>query len=225
MMKKNKGKSSTPEQNALHALKVTKNRDRLAPVLKWAGGKEQELKYILPLMPAFHNYFEPFVGGGAVFFTVQASHKFINDKSPDLFNFYSAVARQDQAFLRALDGFARSWQRISELVDTHIGELVKLYKVYSMDAGPLEEMQSGVLAFTQRHGHEFDEMFMTLVQVERENFMRELQRNVLGKARRMKTLERQKWRLPEHDIAMNIECAFKSAFYMHLRHLYNRIGA
>jgi DNA adenine methylase len=224
-MKKDKGKSSTLEQNALCALKVTKNRDRLAPVLKWAGGKEQELKYILPLMPAFQNYYEPFVGGGAVFFAVQASNTFINDKSPDLFNFYCAVARQDQAFFRALEVFARSWQRISELVDTHIVELIALYEVYSVDACSPEEVKNGLLEFTQRHCHEFDELFMTLVQIERESFMRELQRNVLGKSKRMKMLERQKWRLPERDIAMNIECALKSAFYMHLRHLYNRIGA
>jgi len=33
-------------------------------VLKWAGGKEQELKYIHPALPkVFDRYFEPIVGG------------------------------------------------------------------------------------------------------------------------------------------------------------------
>ena len=45
---------------------------RLPSLLKWAGGKEQELKYILPHIPPFRRYYEPFVGGGAVFFSVQA---------------------------------------------------------------------------------------------------------------------------------------------------------
>src|SRR6266487_1890213 len=49
-------------------------------------------------------------------------------------------------------------------------------------------------------------------------------RNLLSKTRRMKELENRKWKLPEPDIIANIECALKSAYYMHLRYLYNRIG-
>ncbi|MBV9258782.1 MAG: DNA adenine methylase [Ktedonobacteraceae bacterium] len=37
-------------------------------------------------------------------------------------------------------------------------------------------------------------------------------------------LENKKWKLPESDILANIESALKSAFYMHLRHLYNNIA-
>ena len=38
------------------------------PVLKWAGGKSQMLKYILPLIPDYSGrYIEPFFGGGAVY--------------------------------------------------------------------------------------------------------------------------------------------------------------
>ena len=38
----------------------------LQPIIKWPGGKEKELKYILPNLPKFNRYFEPFVGGGAL---------------------------------------------------------------------------------------------------------------------------------------------------------------
>ncbi len=42
---------------------------RVKPIIKWAGGKEKELNYILPQIPdSFNRYIEPFVGGGAVFF-------------------------------------------------------------------------------------------------------------------------------------------------------------
>ncbi|MDI9364386.1 MAG: DNA adenine methylase [Flavobacterium sp.] len=51
---------------------------RLSPLLKWAGGKEQELKYIIPNLPnKFNDYYEPFVGGGAVYTAVQAENYFI----------------------------------------------------------------------------------------------------------------------------------------------------
>ena len=58
---------------------------RLSPILKWAGGKEQELKHIHPYMPTkINNYYEPFIGGGAVYFSLESCKMFINDKSHEL---------------------------------------------------------------------------------------------------------------------------------------------
>ena len=34
----------------------------LQPLIKWTGGKEQELKYIIPYLPkTINKYFEPFI--------------------------------------------------------------------------------------------------------------------------------------------------------------------
>lgn len=42
------------------------------PFIRWAGGKSRLLPKILPYVPAqFENYFEPFLGGGAMFFAVK----------------------------------------------------------------------------------------------------------------------------------------------------------
>ncbi|MGB2556421.1 DNA adenine methylase [Cellulosimicrobium cellulans] len=42
------------------------------PFVRWAGGKTRILPQILPHIPSsFGNYFEPFLGGGAMFFAVQ----------------------------------------------------------------------------------------------------------------------------------------------------------
>src|SRR5450432_1557604 len=75
---------------------------KLTSFLKWAGGKKQELKYILPLIPDFDNYYEPFVGGGAVFFAIHAQSKFINDKSSELFNLYIMISQSNKDFFQAL---------------------------------------------------------------------------------------------------------------------------
>ena len=41
----------------------------LKPIIKWSGGKKDELKYILPHIPdSYSTYLEPFIGGGAVYF-------------------------------------------------------------------------------------------------------------------------------------------------------------
>ena len=46
----------TAPANYLSNNKILNNR--LSPILKWAGGKEQELKYIHPAMPKqFTNYY------------------------------------------------------------------------------------------------------------------------------------------------------------------------
>jgi DNA adenine methylase len=58
------------------------NTGELSPILKWPGGKERELKYILPNLPGTINrYYEPFVGGGAVYTTVEAKEYFIFDNT------------------------------------------------------------------------------------------------------------------------------------------------
>src|SRR5216683_6187751 len=181
--------------------------ERLASLLKWAGGKEQELKHILPLIPSFDAYYEPFVGGGAVFFSIQSQKKFINDKSPDLLNLYMMAAQQDEAFFRSLDTLLCGWQRVSRIIDDYAPDLINTYQAYSMDRSSFEEMQNRLFKFVRHHAAEFNAMLKAFFDKDAENFIREVRRNLLSKTRRMKELENKKWKLPERDIIANIECA------------------
>lgn len=192
---------------------VTK-KERLSSLLKWAGGKEHELRHILPLIPPFARYYEPFVGGGAVFFAIQSHQKYINDRSSDLINFYTTIACQDKEFFEVLDILLAGWQALSSLVDTHRTTLISHYEAYST-----HESSEPLLAFVQEHDKAFNALFTGSLKAE--HFCQTLELNLLRKIERMRRLERSKWRLPQQDIVANIESAFKSAFYMHLRHLYN----
>ena len=61
----------------------------MAPVLKWAGGKTQLIEIIATKVPhMYNNYYEPFVGGGAVLFTISPQQAFINDINRQLMNLY-----------------------------------------------------------------------------------------------------------------------------------------
>src|SRR5579859_7526657 len=197
-------------------------REKLAPFIKWAGGKEQELKHILPLVPPFENYYEPFVGGGAVFFSVQGRRAFINDKSPELVNLYRVIARQDDDFFWGLDTLVKSWQEISQLVDTHTADLLSLYKGCLPVRDCAQDGALLLLAFVKQHQALFEGLFDDFLPQEGQHFLRELERNLAGKTKRMKMLEQRKGNLSGADILANLESALKSAFYMHLRHLYNR---
>lgn len=221
MLKYDQGVHRTPTQDDVQDVQIPKTA-KLTSFLKWAGGKEQELKYILPLIPSFDKYYEPFVGGGAVFFSIQSQHKFINDKSQELFNLYRMIAQNNTDFFHSLDVLLQGWQQVSEIVDNRARDLIKIYKAYSHDEYSLEDLRNHLFKFIQDHTPEFKEMFAVFFNKDVENFIRELQRNLLAKARRMKELESKKWKLPDQDILANLECALKSAFYMHLRHLYNK---
>jgi len=61
------------------------------PILRWAGGKSQILDEIISRLPPrdeYNNYFEPFFGGGAVFFALEPSNGYINDINKPLIHFY-----------------------------------------------------------------------------------------------------------------------------------------
>ncbi len=90
---------------------------RLEPLLKWAGGKENELKYIKPKLPEkFDGYYEPFVVGGAVYTAVRAERYFINDKSDELINLYKVVAAKQAEFFDVLNEVDYNWEILSRVV-------------------------------------------------------------------------------------------------------------
>jgi DNA adenine methylase len=76
----------------------TSNRLQAAkPFLKWAGGKGQLLHSLTPLIPTeFNDYFEPFLGGGAMFFylinqNLIQKKAYLSDINADLINVYKCL--------------------------------------------------------------------------------------------------------------------------------------
>ncbi len=63
------------------------------PPVKWAGGKGQLIKQLVPLLPSkkWGLYAEPFVGGGAVFFYLRPPRALLIDSNEELINFYRVV--------------------------------------------------------------------------------------------------------------------------------------
>ncbi|MDY4760683.1 DNA adenine methylase [Streptococcus thoraltensis] len=71
---------------------VLKSQSTLQPFTKWTGGKRQLLPVIKSLMPeSYNNYFEPFVGGGALFFELAPKTAYINDFNSELINCYRQI--------------------------------------------------------------------------------------------------------------------------------------
>lgn len=65
---------------------------KASPLVKWPGGKRSLLKHLLKHVPnSYNQYFEPFFGGGALFFALQPSSSTVNDTNPELINLYLQV--------------------------------------------------------------------------------------------------------------------------------------
>jgi DNA adenine methylase len=62
------------------------------PFLKWAGGKAQLVKAISEFIPKqFNRYWEPFIGGGALFFALRPQKASLSDINSELINTYTVV--------------------------------------------------------------------------------------------------------------------------------------
>jgi len=82
------------------------NRNGARPFLKWAGGKSQLLPDLLRYAPGeYGRYYEPFLGGGALFFALQPARAVLSDSNAQLIGAYQAVRQDVEALIRRLRRF------------------------------------------------------------------------------------------------------------------------
>ena len=64
----------------------------LKPMVKWSGGKGDEISKFIEHIPAnYDTYLEPFIGGGATYFHLAPSKAVITDVHSELIDFYTAI--------------------------------------------------------------------------------------------------------------------------------------
>ena len=86
------------------------------PFVKWAGGKRQLLPVITSHIPSkFERYFEPFLGGGAVFFSLVAKERkakwFISDLNSDLELSYVTIRDKVKELVLSLENHAANYAK------------------------------------------------------------------------------------------------------------------
>ena len=76
------------------------------PFIKWAGGKRQLLPALLERAPASPpHYFEPFIGGGALFFALHPRHAVLADVNERLIRTYKGVRDNVDEVIGLLRGY------------------------------------------------------------------------------------------------------------------------
>lgn len=212
----------TYNQINLSFTNYTKER-KLDPLVKWAGGKEKELKYIIPNLPTyFENYYEPFVGGGSVYTAIQAKEYYINDKAHELIDLYKIIVSDDrETFFNAIEEIIHNWEVLGEISERNQTFFIKIYKDFASGKISKDILSNKIFEFILKNSKEFNGLFSSYFNFNIQNFLKEINKNLVRKTSRMKVLEKEKGKLPDEDILDNIETALKSAFYMHFRHIYN----
>jgi DNA adenine methylase len=82
---------------------------KLKTPITYYGGKQQMLRYILPLIPKHKIYTEAFFGGGAVFWAKEpAKVEFINDINGEVINFYKVLKCNYSELKREIDATLHS---------------------------------------------------------------------------------------------------------------------
>lgn len=82
---------------------------KLKPFLRWAGGKSWFTKYIEEFLPnEFNNYYEPFLGGGSVFFYLKSkglikNKSYLSDSNGELINTYRVIKSNTADLIKLLE--------------------------------------------------------------------------------------------------------------------------
>lgn len=204
--------------------KIVHNNDNtstgLQPIIKWPGGKEKELKYILPNAPKFKRFFEPFVGGGSVFMSIRAKEYYINDFSSELVLLYNNIANSNNAFFNYVELMDKSWENSLSFFNNN-KFLIETYLNYRNSIIKKEELKNIIHKFC----YDKKEEILNIIGEELSSYscilIKEMETNLFRKMSRMRELEIEKHLLSESDLLNNIETAIKSAVYMNYRHMYN----
>ena len=173
-------------------------------ILKWPGGKKQELKIIKKHLPEnFQNYYEPFVGGGSCYLNIDANKSFINDKCDDLINVYKSI--NDKEFLDLLYKFDEIWSSIETVCSDK--NIILNYHNHTIADYVIKQV-SAITLLNQ------------LTNVENDIFQKELRKRLNAKLQNISKLNQNK-EIQDSDISNNVEASIKSAFYNYNRHLLN----
>ncbi|WP_345971925.1 Dam family site-specific DNA-(adenine-N6)-methyltransferase [Sulfurimonas diazotrophicus] len=84
--------------------KLVDQKLQIVPFLKWAGGKRWFVETHADFLPQdFNHYYEPFIGGGSVFFHMQPRCATLADMNKDLISTYEALKNDWFSVQKALE--------------------------------------------------------------------------------------------------------------------------
>ena len=99
----------------MSTVESTRSAKRVRPFVKWVGGKSRLIPRFnaQSLLPEnFNTYYEPFLGGGAMFFHLAPSYATLNDVNPRLISVYEVIRDQTDSLIDVLTVLEKKYRAI-----------------------------------------------------------------------------------------------------------------
>ena len=192
------------------------------PLIKWPGGKSGEIDKIVPYIPKYKRYVEPFFGGGALFFYLNPQNAIINDISSSLMDYYRLIKRQDRQLRELLLCYNNSFSNLYSVCSANYSELLKMYTEFKFDNKSASEIEAQLRLFTYNIDDKLNSAFSEKLILEKQAFTDQLVKMAFDKMQRTKKNE-QKISFPDEDLRNNLLTGFTSGYYMYFRDVFNNI--
>lgn len=206
----------------LNIAEVGNINKKVRPIIKWTGGKYDEFSIFSQFIPAFERYFEPFFGGGGVFFALQPkSRALLNDKSKDLIKFYSLI--HSASLQKELLVYADAWDEagiLSGELKQYILPVFKKFIAGAIDINDLKAIIEKIII--EILASENYVLFTKPFIIHPERFIKKLFASIVDKCKRIKAICIKEDRsFNDDELQDHIETGIKSGLYLFVRELMN----
>lgn len=193
------------------------------PIIKWPGGKSREIDKILPLIPQYDRYVEPFFGGGALFFHLQPDKAAINDISSSLIQYYRLIKDQDETLYKLLVCYNNSFNNIVKVCSEESPFLIDIF--FKLKEGNItkEELATTLQELISSLSVKINSGFTEKLLIDENVFERTLYRMVEDKFIRT-VANYNKTPFSNEDLIENLLTGFTSGYYMYFRQIFNDLN-
>ena len=189
----------------------------MEPLVKWNGGLERKVALIKSMMPGeFDRYYEPFLGGGAVYFQMEGRNCLVTAKCKELMTLYRFARRESPAFANQFKMMCTAWKKMEahymgvadDLADITWRNRMGGYREYMSFVKAVSEVVDRI-TYSDTFGH---------VIPDPEDFKMEKRYQMIQEILRMEKLVD----LDESDVVINIQLALKHSIYSFLTEVLNK---
>lgn len=133
-------------------------RQQAKPFIKWAGGKSRLIDQLDTYFPTelksgrITQYFEPFLGSGAVFFAIAQKYKiqkaYLSDINPKLINLYATIQQKPTELITVLDDYQKQYNQLPPEQRSEMFALIrKKYNEYSQTVPTVNNPNTELAAY------------------------------------------------------------------------------
>ena len=153
-------------------------------LIKWPGGKSGEIDKIVPYIPKYKRYVEPFFGGGALFFYLNPRSAVVNDISSSLMEYYELIKSQDSQLKELLLCYNNSFSNLFSVISKNYSDVLKMYTDLKNGEKNTADIEKQLCLFTDSIADKINSGFSEKLLLDEEAFTDRLVKMTVDKMQR-----------------------------------------